>query len=86
MVHHFRLIEGNKPLILDDIVAAETPRITTEISEINRVLGGGIVPGSLVLIGGEPGIGKSTLILQLAFGLKRKKSVVCFGRRKYATN
>ncbi len=72
-------IEGNKPLILDDIVAAETPRITTEISEINRVLGGGIVPGSLVLIGGEPGIGKSTLILQLALGLKEKKVLYASG-------
>ena len=42
----------------------------TEDDELNRVLGGGIVPGSLVLIGGEPGIGKSTLMLQIALSLK----------------
>lgn len=75
----FVLVEGNKPLKLDDIVAAKTPRIKTEIGEINRVLGGGIVPGSLVLIGGEPGIGKSTLILQLALGLKNEKVLYASG-------
>ncbi len=46
--------------------SAETPRLTLPLSEFNRVLGGGIVPGSLVLIGGDPGIGKSTLLLQVA--------------------
>ena len=61
------------------LLLPKTPRITTEISEINRVLGGGIVPGSLVLIGGEPGIGKSTLILQLALGLKEKKVLYASG-------
>ena len=47
-----------------DIVAAD--RLTTGIGEFDRVLGGGVVPGSLVLLGGEPGIGKSTLLLQAA--------------------
>ncbi|MGE4560980.1 MAG: DNA repair protein RadA [Desulfobulbus sp.] len=50
-------------------VAEETARLLTNISEMDRVLGGGIVPGSLVLIGGDPGIGKSTLILQLLASL-----------------
>ena len=50
-------------------VAEESPRQLTKISEMDRVLGGGIVPGSLVLIGGDPGIGKSTLILQLLASL-----------------
>ena len=51
------------------IEAAKFPRIGTGINEVDRVLGGGIVPGSLVLLGGEPGIGKSTLILQIAEGV-----------------
>lgn len=58
------------PKKLQDITAAERYRIITEDDELNRVLGGGIVPGSLTLIGGEPGIGKSTLMLQIALGLK----------------
>jgi DNA repair protein RadA/Sms len=51
---------------LKDIVALKEPRTRTGMSELDRVLGGGIVPGSLVLIGGDPGIGKSTLLLQMA--------------------
>jgi len=51
---------------LPDIRAADTPRIPTRIEEFDRVLGGGLVPGSVVLIGGDPGIGKSTLLLQAA--------------------
>ena len=53
----------------------EAPRFTTGLSELDRVTGGGIVPGSALLIGGEPGIGKSTLLLQLA------ASVATSGRR-----
>ena len=49
-----------------DIALSDTPRLTTGVDEFDRVLGGGIVPGSLVLLGGEPGIGKSTLLLQAA--------------------
>lgn len=59
-------ISSGLPQPLNGISAAETPRFTSGYRELDRVLGGGIVPGSLVLIGGEPGIGKSTLLLQLA--------------------
>ena len=55
-----------KTVSLDEIKGENTPRIATGLSELDRVLGGGIVPGSLILLGGEPGIGKSTLALQLA--------------------
>jgi len=72
-------IGGKRPLSLDEIEAVSEPRIETKIDEFNRVLGGGIVPGSLVLIGGEPGIGKSTLILQLALGLGSKKVLYSSG-------
>ncbi len=58
-----RTIDTPVPIISD--VAAASERLVTSIGELDRVLGGGIVPGSLVLIGGDPGIGKSTLILQL---------------------
>jgi len=64
---------ANKPVRVDDIIFKEEHRLLTPDNEFNRVLGGGIVAGSLVLIGGEPGIGKSTLMLQLALhmpGLK----------------
>lgn len=53
-----------RPVPLGDVGALREERIPTGVSELDRVLGGGIVPGSLVLIGGEPGIGKSTLVLQ----------------------
>ncbi|WP_068779074.1 DNA repair protein RadA [Paenibacillus sp. GM2] len=53
-----------KPLPIINIESGREPRILTGIGELNRVLGGGIVPGSLVLVGGDPGIGKSTLLLQ----------------------
>ncbi|EFZ35918.1 DNA repair protein RadA [Hoylesella oralis ATCC 33269] len=55
---------SNKPLYLHEISAKDEPRIDTNDTELNRVLGGGLVPGSIVLLGGEPGIGKSTLTLQ----------------------
>jgi DNA repair protein RadA/Sms len=61
-----------KPKKLSEIHYGETPRILTQDKELNRVLGGGIVLGSLVLIGGHPGIGKSTLLLQLATSLNKK--------------
>lgn len=54
----------NHPLRLEEITDLVQERFDTGIAEFNRVLGGGLVPGSLVLIGGEPGIGKSTLVLQ----------------------
>ena len=55
---------GEGASLLRNIVADSEPRIDMGDAELNRVLGGGLVPGSLVLLGGEPGIGKSTLILQ----------------------
>ena len=62
---HRSVGEGHShALRLRDISAKEDPRIDTHDSELNRVLGGGIVPGSIILLGGEPGIGKSTLTLQ----------------------
>lgn len=57
---------GGAARLYDDVNAVVTPRMSTGIDEFDRVLGGGIVPGSLVLLGGEPGIGKSTLLLQAA--------------------
>ena len=59
-------IAGSKPISLSSIPSKSTSRISTKISELDRVLGGGLVPGQVVLIAGEPGIGKSTLLLQLA--------------------
>ncbi len=59
----------NKPKLISEITHSEKYRIITEDAELNRVLGGGLVPGSLTLIGGEPGIGKSTLMLQIALSL-----------------
>ncbi len=59
------LIFDGKPLPIDDVPLCEGERTPTGLAEIDRVLGGGIVPGSAILIGGEPGIGKSTLMLQV---------------------
>ena len=62
----------SKPLTINAIDASEDARLNTLDQEFNRVLGGGLVPGSLTLLGGEPGIGKSTLILQIALKLPYK--------------
>lgn len=70
---------SNKPISLSQIKTEENPRIDTFNSEFNRVLGGGVVPGSMVLIGGEPGIGKSTLALQVALDLKNRKVLYVSG-------
>ena len=72
-------ISGNKPLTLENIETVANKRISVEINEFNRVIGGGIVPGSLILLGGDPGIGKSTLALQLALGLKSRKILYTSG-------
>lgn len=58
------------PIAISAIASEDEPRIDMRDGELNRVLGGGLVPGSLVLLGGEPGIGKSTLVLQTVMGLK----------------
>lgn len=60
-----------KPVQLDNVAFEKEPRVKTDLSELNRVLGGGIVPGSLILIGGDPGIGKSTLLLQVSGQLQK---------------
>lgn len=60
----------NKTVALNEITSTEEQRMITADAELNRVLGGGIVPGSIVLIAGEPGIGKSTLFLQIGLWLK----------------
>jgi DNA repair protein RadA/Sms len=62
--------ERRKPELLDNVRSDEHYRQKTGISEMDRILGGGIVAGSLILLGGEPGVGKSTLALQLALSLK----------------
>jgi DNA repair protein RadA/Sms len=70
---------NNKPMLLQEIGLQDYPRIAVPGKELTRVLGGGIVPGSLVLFGGEPGIGKSTLMLQLALRLKNLKILYVSG-------
>jgi DNA repair protein RadA/Sms len=62
----------SKPLKINEIDSTQEVRMDTTDSELNRVLGGGIVPGSLILLGGEPGIGKSTLLLQISLKLPYK--------------
>ena len=66
------------PVILKDISLSEDERQTTQIGELDRVLGGGIVPGSLVLVGGDPGIGKSTLLLQVCRNLAENQVTVFY--------
>ena len=69
----------SKPIFLNEIQTGEEARITLPDEELNRVLGGGLVPGSLVLIGGEPGIGKSTLVLQTALKTNHHKILYVSG-------
>ena len=69
----------NTPKLLNEISYSSENRIVTRDNELNRVLGGGIVPGSLILLGGDPGIGKSTLLLQFALSSKSKKILYVSG-------
>lgn len=73
-----KLVKDVNVTTLDAIEMQEGQRITTEISELDRVLGGGIVKGSLVLVGGDPGIGKSTLLLQCCRNLSEQKKKVLY--------
>ena len=59
-----------EPIPMDELESQDVPRVRTNIDEFDRVLGGGLVPGSLILLGGDPGIGKSTLMMQMALKLK----------------
>ena len=67
-----------KPMRLDQVSYERVNRVKTSISELDRVLGGGVVPGSLVLIGGDPGIGKSTLLLQVSSELQQTQGTVLY--------
>lgn len=73
------LAKGNKPQPLTAITYTSQPRISTLDPELDRVLGGGLVPGSIVLLGGEPGIGKSTLTLQTILGLSEMRVLYVSG-------
>lgn len=68
--------EKSKPIKLNQVTTSDVTRTKTDMEEFNRVLGGGVVPGSLVLIGGDPGIGKSTLLLQVSTQLASKGTVL----------
>ena len=72
-------LRRNRVLRLRDIEGRDDPRIDLHDQELNRVLGGGLVPGSIVLLGGEPGIGKSTLLLQTVLGLTDKRILYVSG-------
>lgn len=67
---------ASSPVLLKEVAFQKAPRLATDIAELNRVLGGGVVTGSLVLIGGDPGIGKSTLLLQVSTQLAEKGRVL----------
>lgn len=74
-----RVSSGNQAQKLSEVATEQALRIDTRNEELNRVLGGGLVDGSLVLIGGEPGIGKSTLALQIALDMKDRKVLYVSG-------
>lgn len=67
-----------RPIKLKEVKLQETSRIQTKIGECDRLLGGGLVPGSLTLVGGDPGIGKSTLMLQLSYALAKQGLIVLY--------
>ncbi len=70
---------ASTPKLIQHVAYSQTQRMPTHCAEFDRVLGGGIVPGSLLLIGGEPGIGKSTLLLQTALAMRDKKILYVSG-------
>ena len=73
------IFKKHKPILINDISSIKEERISLEDQELNRVLGGGIVPGSVTLLGGDPGIGKSTLLLQLSLNILNKKILYVSG-------
>src|SRR5579862_2400503 len=76
--HRYALAGASAAQLYRDVALEQHPRISTGIGEFDRVLGGGVVPGSLVLLGGEPGIGKSTLLLQAAANMARTAGPVLY--------
>ena len=71
-------VSSSKPVRLKEVAHKETPRILTQIKEFDRLIGGGLVPGSLSLVGGDPGIGKSTLLLQLSHALAVQGLIILY--------
>ena len=78
MVRKDSLTKASHPVSLKEISTEEKERTLTGIKELDRVLGGGIVQGSLVLVGGDPGIGKSTLLLQMCYNISDAKDKVLY--------
>ena len=78
-VHKAMSHSGARPMLLRDISSKDEPRIDTHDTELNRVLGGGLVKGSIVLLGGEPGIGKRTLTLQTILNMPEKRILYVSG-------
>lgn len=71
-------VSASKPVRIKEVAQKETPRVRTHLSEFDRLIGGGLVPGSLSLVGGDPGIGKSTLLLQLSHALASQGLIVLY--------
>jgi DNA repair protein RadA/Sms len=71
-----RTAQARTPMALGEVSATEADRISTGVAELDRVLGGGLVPASLVLVGGEPGVGKSTLLLTALGAISKSKKVL----------
>ena len=69
-------VKAASPELLSAVDSRKTDRVKTELGELDQVLGGGLVPGSVILLSGDPGIGKSTLVLQLAALLSANKKVL----------
>ena len=74
----------NTPKPIDEVSLQQLPRVPSTFGEFDRVLGGGIVAGSIVLLGGEPGIGKSTLLLQMALNIQGRKILYVSGEESEA--
>src|ERR1700729_340445 len=74
--------KGTRSISLSEVISAEEKRIVTSDAELNRVLGGGIVAGSIVLVAGEPGIGKSTLFLQNGLRLPQIRTLYISGEER----
>jgi DNA repair protein RadA/Sms len=79
-------LPGGQPVALPDIALEGVPRVPLANAEMNRVLGGGIVPGSCVLVGGDPGIGKSTLLMQMAAEVARSAGPVLYASAEESTH